>query len=632
MSQQADSLSPMDTARVHVNGPPQARVDAEDAAAGKPRRSLKPLTGLKTYLFRYPRMLAAMLVAIVLSAGSMLSVPMAVRNMIDNGFSGVPGGSIDRYFIMLFLLGGLLALASSWRYYCVNWLGERVVADIRRDVFQHLAALSPAFFERTQSGELMSRLTADTTQIKTASGSAISQALRNLMMLLGAFAMMVITSPQLSMLVLVAIPLIVLPLMAYGRSVRTLARNAQDTLAEASAYAAENLGAVRTMQAFTYEGHVLARFSAAVDRSFDAALARMRARSGLTAVVIFLAFASVVGVLWYGASEVVAGRMTGGRLGQFVLYALFAAGAVAELSEVWGEVQQAAGAAERLMELLTVEPDIRSPANPVPLLALAAGATKIGRLEFQDVSFAYQGRGEAKALHGISLTIEPGETVAIVGPSGAGKSTLFNLALRFYDPQAGRVLVDGVDAKAADLTELRQRFAVVPQDIALFAETIAENIRYGAAAASDDDVERAARAAQAHEFIAALPEGYATRIGERGLTLSGGQRQRIAVARAILRDAPILLLDEATSALDGENEHLLQQALEPLMRGRTTLVIAHRLATVQRADRIVVLDKGRIVEQGTHQSLVAAGGLYRRLSELQFRVGETVPISERAAE
>ena len=471
----------------------------EASPTDKPRRSLKPLAGLKSYLFRYPRMLAAMFVAIVLSAGAMLSVPMAVRNMIDNGFSGAPGASIDRYFIMLLLLGGLLALASSARFYCVNWLGERVVADIRRDVFQHLSALSPAFFERTQSGELMSRLTADTTQIKSAAGSAISQALRNLMMLSGAFAMMVITSPHLSMLVLVAIPLIVLPLMAYGRSVRTLARNAQDTLAEASSYAAENLGAVRTMQAFTYEGHVLARFSAAVDRSFDAALARMRARSGLTAVVIFLAFASVVGVLWYGASEVVAGRMTGGRLGQFVLYALFAAGAVAELSEVWGEVQQAAGAAERLMELLTVAPEIQSPATPVALPALSMGAAKIGRLEFQDVVFAYQGRGEPRHCTGISLAIEPGETVAIVGPSGAGKSTLFNLALRFYDPQSGRVLIDGVDAKAADLTQLRQRFAIVPQDVALFAETIAENIRYGAAGASDADIERAARAAQAHD-------------------------------------------------------------------------------------------------------------------------------------
>jgi ATP-binding cassette, subfamily B, bacterial len=604
VAQQADSLEPDSTS---------------SAVAGKPRRTLKPLAGLKSYLFRYPRMLVAMLVAIVLSAGAMLSIPVAVRSMVDHGFSGGPGGSIDRYFVFLLLLGGLLAFASSGRFYCVNWLGERVVADIRRDVFQHLSTLSPAFFERTQSGELMSRLTADTTQIKSAAGSAISQALRNMMMLIGAFTMMVVTSPQLSLLVVVAIPLIVLPLMAYGRVVRNLARDAQDTLAEASAYAAENLAAVRTMQAFTTESHVLARFSGAVDRSFAAALARMRARTGLTAVSIFLAFASVVGVLWYGASEVVAGNMTGGRLGQFVLYAVLAAGAVAELAEVWGEVQQAAGSAERLMELLTVAPDIRSPAHPVALPALSKGRAGLGRLEFQNVSFAYQERGDAKALHAITLAIEPGERVAIVGPSGAGKSTLFNLALRFYDPQAGHVLVDGIDARSADLSELRRRFALVPQDIALFAETVAENIRYGAADASDADVERAARAAQAHAFIAALPDGYATRIGERGLNLSGGQRQRIAIARAILRDAPILLLDEATSALDGENELLLQQALEPLMRGRTTLVIAHRLATVQSADRIVVLDQGRIAEQGTHKSLVAAGGLYRRLSELQFR-------------
>lgn len=612
MAQQADQSSG------NSSGDDTAQLDDDRRA----RRSLRPLVGLKSYLFRHPRMLAGMLAAIVFSAGAMLSVPVAVRSMIDFGFSdsGGAGGSIDRYFVFLLLIGALLAVASSARFYCVNWLGERVVADVRRDVFAHLSRLSPAFFERIHSGELMSRLTADTTQIKSAAGSAISQALRNLMMLIGAFTMMVITSPLLSLLVVVAVPLIVLPLMAYGRSVRTLSRNAQDTLAQASSYAAENLSAVRTLQAFTYESHVIERFSAAVEKSFQAALARMRARSGLTAIVIFLAFACVVGVLWFGASEVVAGRMSGGRLGQFVLYALFAAGAVAELSEVWGEVQQAAGAAERLMELLTVEPEIHSPSVTVALPEMNAnGVTPVGRLEFEDVAFAYQGRGDAQALQGISLAIAPGETVAIVGPSGAGKSTLFNLAMRFYDPQSGRVLIDGVDARQTDLTALRRRFALVPQEIALFAETIAENIRYGAADATDADVERAARAALAHDFVAALPEGYGTRIGERGLNLSGGQRQRIAIARAVLRDAPILLLDEATSALDGESEQLVQKALEPLMQGRTTLVIAHRLATVQRADRIVVLDKGRIVEQGTHRSLVAAGGLYRRLSELQFR-------------
>jgi ATP-binding cassette, subfamily B, bacterial len=610
VSNQADTTS-RQAAAASV-GPP-AGPDA------KSRRSLKPLLALKDYLFRHPGMLAAMLVAIVLSAGAMLTVPVAMRSMIDHGFSGDKSGNIDRYFAFLLGIGVVLALASSARFYCVNWLGERVVADIRRDVFKHLSSLSPAFFEQTQSGELMSRLTADTTQIKSAAGSAISQALRNLMMLTGAFSMMIVTSPKLSVLVMVAIPVIVLPLMAYGRAVRDLSRSAQDTLAEASAYAAENLGAIRTMQAFTYEAHVLGRFTQAVDRSFAAALARMRARSGLSALVIFLAFASVVGVLWYGATDVVAGRMTGGHLGQFVIYALFAAGAVAELSEVWGEVQQAAGAAERLMELLNVTPDIQSPANPVPLPLVAASGPRMGRLEFRNVSFSYAGRGDAKALHDISLVVEPGETVAIVGPSGAGKSTLFNLALRFYDPQSGQVLVDGIAAPKADLTALRRRFAVVPQDIALFAETIGENIRYGAIDAAEADVERAAKAAQAHQFITELPEGYATKIGERGLTLSGGQRQRIAIARAILRNAPILLLDEATSALDGENEHLVQQALEPLMTGRTTLVIAHRLSTVQQADRIVVLDKGRIVEQGTHAALVAGSGLYRRLSELQFR-------------
>ena len=426
---------------------------------------------------------------------------------------------------------------------------------------------------------------------------------------------MVITSPKLAGLVLVAIPLIVLPLMAYGRAVRRLSARAQDTLADATAYAADNLGNVRTMQAYSNEPAVIARYGGAVGRAFEAALQRMQARAGLTALVIFLVFASVVGILWFGARDVLAGTMSGGRLTQFMLYAAFAAGALAELSEVWGEVQQAAGAAERLIQLLGVPNEIASPASPKPLPSPARGA-----IEFDGVCFSYPSRPDALALDGVSFKIAPGETVAIVGPSGAGKSTLFSLLLRFYDPASGAILVDGVKTTEADLEQLRRRFALVPQEVAMFADTVRDNIRYGAPAASEADVIAAARAAHAHEFIVALPQGYDTPLGERGITLSGGQRQRIAIARAILRDAAILLLDEATSALDAESETLLQQALEPLMAGRTTLVIAHRLATVQRATRILVLDKGRIIEEGTHATLLANGGLYRRLSALQFRV------------
>jgi ATP-binding cassette subfamily B protein len=488
-----------------------------------------------------------------------------------------------------------------------------VVADVRSDVFRHLLVLGPAFYETTHSGEVMSRLTADTTQIKAAAGTAMSQALRNIIMLAGAMTMMFITSVELSMLVLFAIPAIVLPLIAYGRVVRLLSRRAQDSLAEASAYAAENLAAVRTLQAFTHEATVAARFKKAVDRSFSAARARLKARAGLTALAISLVFASVVGVLWFGAAAVVRGEMTGGRLGQFVLYAVFAAGALAELSEVWGEVSQAAGSAERLAELLATQPQIRPPPNPIPLPTPARG-----EIVFRDVRFTYPSRPKVSALEGISFRVPPGQTVALVGPSGAGKSTIFNLLLRFYDPASGDVMVDGVRVPDADLEALRVRMALVPQEVALFADSVAENIRYGTPDASLEEVMRAAEAAQAHGFIEALPQGYETRLGERGVTLSGGQRQRIAIARALLRNAPILLLDEATSALDAESEGLVQKALERVMRGRTTLVIAHRLATIQKADRILVMDKGRVVEEGSHAELLRRGGLYARLAELQF--------------
>jgi len=577
------------------------------------RASLKPLLALKPNLLRHKGMLAAAFAALLVSAGATLAVPMAVRRMIDLGFSGIEPDLIDKYFATLVGIGLILALASAARFYCVNWLGERVVADIRRDVFKHLTGLSPAFYEVSHSGEVMSRLTADTTQIKAAASTVISQALRNLLLLIGATVMMVVTSPKLSLAVLIAIPVIVVPLVAYGRSVRALSRRAQDTLAQASAYASESLSQVRVLQAFTHEKAAAARFGEAVERSFGAADARAKARAGLTAIAIFLTFASVVGVLWYGAQDVLSGIMTGGRLSQFVLYALLAAASMGELSEVWGEISQATGAAERLGELLQVRSEIKSPTRPKAL-----PVPPRGEVAFSDVSFSYPLRPETSALPQVSFRIAPGERVALVGPSGAGKTTIFALLLRFYDPNRGTVEVDGVPANEAELAALRARFALVPQETALFADTVAANIAYGVEKAGRSEIEAAAKAAFAHDFIAALPQGYETMLGEGGVTLSAGQRQRIAIARAVLRNAPILLLDEATSALDSESETLVQRALEKIMEGRTTLVIAHRLATVIRADRILVFDHGRLVEEGTHQTLIGRGGVYARLAELQF--------------
>ena len=577
------------------------------------RASLKPLLALKPNLLRHKGMLAAAFAALLVSAGTTLAVPMAVRRMIDLGFSGIEPDLIDKYFATLVGIGLILALASAARFYCVNWLGERVVADIRRDVFKHLTGLSPAFYEVSHSGEVMSRLTADTTQIKAAASTVISQALRNLLLLIGATVMMVVTSPKLSLAVLIAIPVIVVPLVAYGRSVRALSRRAQDTLAQASAYASESLSQVRVLQAFTHEKAAAARFGEAVERSFGAADARAKARAGLTAIAIFLTFASVVGVLWYGAQDVLSGIMTGGRLSQFVLYALLAAASMGELSEVWGEISQATGAAERLGELLQVRSEIKSPTRPKAL-----PVPPRGEVAFSDVSFSYPLRPETSALPQVSFRIAPGERVALVGPSGAGKTTIFALLLRFYDPNRGTVEVDGVPANEAELAALRARFALVPQETALFADTVAANIAYGVEKAGRSEIEAAAKAAFAHDFIAALPQGYETMLGEGGVTLSAGQRQRIAIARAVLRNAPILLLDEATSALDSESETLVQRALEKIMEGRTTLVIAHRLATVIRADRILVFDHGRLVEEGTHQTLIGRGGVYARLAELQF--------------
>jgi len=580
------------------------------------RRSLKPLRRIYPYMSRYQGMIAGALVSLVLAAVTTLTLPLAVRRMIDHGFTGANGAFINNYFGMLVVLAALLALASGGRYYFVITLGERIVSDLRRDVFDHLTRLSPDFFDRTQSGEIVSRLTADTTQIKSAVGATASVALRNLILALGAIVMMVITSAKLSGLVIAAIPLIIIPLVAFGRSVRRRSRAAQDTLANATAYASESIISVRTLQAFTNEGLATTRFGASVEDAFSAARSSVKARAILTAFAIFMIFSSVVAVLWFGSRDVLSGAMTPGILGQFLLYAVFAAGALGALSEVWGELSQASGAAERLMEILAEKPAIEAPANPAVLPQPA-----IGSVNFDDVQFNYPSRPDAPALKGLDFSIQPGETVAIVGPSGAGKSTVFSLLLRYYDPVSGSIRVDGVDLRKVDPSDLRSRIAIVPQDTTIFAATARENIGFGRPGAANAEIEAAAKAALAHEFIKAFDDGYDTQVGERGITLSGGQRQRMAIARAILRDAPILLLDEATSALDAESEMLVQKALGHLMQGRTTLVIAHRLATVLKADRILVMENGRIVEEGTHQTLVKKNGIYASLAKLQFEAG-----------
>ena len=587
--------------------------NAEPASATRTRSSLKSLLPLVPFALRYRGRIFWALIALTVASSSTLAIPLAVRRMIDFGFSTESAGLIDKYFGMLIVVVTILAAASASRYYLVMTLGERVVADIRTAVFEHLTRLDAGFYDGVKSGEIVSRLSADTTQLKAAFGSSASVALRNLVLFMGAGAMMVYTSPRLTGLVALAIPLIVLPLVASGRTVRNRSRDAQDRLADASAYATEAIGAMRVMQAFVAEALTVKRFSDAAEDAYETARIATRARSILTGVAIALVFSSVVGILWYGAQDVLAGNITPGTLSQFVLYAIFAAGGLGELSQVWGEVSAAAGSAGRLAELLAIKPAIRAPAKPQTL-----PTPPVGTVRFDNVAFAYPSRPNEPVLNGVSFSVKKGERVAIVGPSGAGKTTIMQLLLRFYDATSGSIQIDGIDIREVDPRAMRDRIALVPQESMIFGTSLADNIRYGRPDASDAAVKEAATRAIVDAFVSTWPEGYNTRIGERGVTLSGGQRQRISIARAILKDAPILLLDEATSALDAENETLVQSALDRLMEGRTTIVIAHRLSTIVNADRILVMDHGKIVEEGTHAELVNQSGLYARLAALQF--------------
>jgi ATP-binding cassette subfamily B protein len=581
--------------------------------------SLGAFKGLLPFLRPYRRQFFLAGIALVVAAGSTLAIPYAFKQMIDLGFGAAAGARsirhVDATFLALFGVATVLALATAARFFTVSWLGERVTADIRSAVYGHVVNQSPEFFETTQTGEVLSRITTDTTLIQAVVGTSISMALRNVLLFLGGLVMLFITSVKLSSIILGLLVLVVVPIVLFGRRVRKLSRDSQDRIADASAMAGEILNAMPTVQAFTHEKIESSRFGASVEGAFQTAMKRIRARALLTMVAIVMVFGTIVFVLWLGAHAVLAGTMTGGDLGQFILYASIVAGSIGALSEVMGEAQRAAGATERLLELLSARSSIQNPAKP---LALPPRSANGAALALSDVTFTYPSRPDSAALSHLSLTIKPGETVAVVGPSGAGKTTLFQLFLRFYDPQSGRITLDGVDIRQLDLHTLRDAIGIVPQDTVIFSADAMENIRYGRAGATDAEVIRAAKLAAAHEFIERLPQGYKSFLGERGVRLSGGQRQRIAIARALLKNPPLLLLDEATSALDAESERLVQSALEAAMVGRTTIVIAHRLATVQRADRILVMEDGKIVETGTHSSLVALGGIYANLAALQF--------------
>jgi ATP-binding cassette subfamily B protein len=597
----------------------RSKHDKGTTTTDKDKGALASLASLLPFLAPYRRQFLLAGIALVVAAGATLAIPYAFKQMIDHGFGAAAGTrsieNVNATFLALFGVAAVLGVATAARFYMVSWLGERVTADIRGAVYRHVVQQSPEFFETTRTGEVLSRLTTDTTLIQTVVGTSISLALRNTLLFIGGLAMLFVTSARLTSIILGLLVLVVVPIVLYGRRVRTLSRDSQDRIADASALAGEVLNAMPTVQAFTGERREAQRFGASVEHAFSTAMRRIRARSVLTMLAIVLVFGAIVFVLWLGAHAVLAGSMTGGDLGQFILYASIVSGAVGALSEVMGEAQRAAGAAERLLELLALRSSIASPMHPKALPARPANGSA---LQLLDVGFSYPSRPDHASLSHLSLDIRPGETVAVVGPSGAGKTTLFQLLLRFYDPQSGSILLDGVDIRDLDLHTLRGAIGIVPQDTVIFSADAMENIRYGRPDASDAEVIAAARMAAAHEFIERLPQGYASYLGERGVRLSGGQRQRIAIARALLKNPPLLLLDEATSALDAESERLVQSALEAAMVGRTTLVIAHRLATVQRADRIVVMEDGRIVETGTHASLVALGGIYANLAALQF--------------
>lgn len=573
------------------------------------------LTGLWPFLAPYRLLVGGALCALVLTAVVSLILPIAVRRVVD-GFETSAETLLDGYFLAALGIAGLLAVGTGLRYYLVTRLGERVVADIRKGVFDRVIGLSPAFFENIMTGEVLSRITTDTTVLLSVIGSSVSVALRNLLILIGGMGLLFWTSPKLAGLVLLIVPLVIAPIIIMGRRLRQLSRQNQDWIAASSGTASEALLSVQAVQAFTHESASRAEFAGVTERSFDIAHARIRMRALMTVIVISFVFSAIVGVLWIGARDVRADLMSVGELVQFVIYAVMVAGAVGALSEIWGELQRAAGATERLVELLGAEDSVQD-----PLRSRALPRPVQGAIRFDDVRFSYPTRAGLPALDGADFEIAPGETVALVGPSGAGKTTILQLILRFYDPSGGAVRLDGIDLREMERSDFRHAIAIVPQDPVIFATSARENIRFGRPDATDAEVEEAARAAAVHDFLITLPEGYETEVGERGVMLSGGQKQRIAIARAILRDAPVLLLDEATSALDAESEAAVQGAVDRLSRGRTTVVVAHRLATVKKADRILVFENGRIVAEGTHDTLVAQDGLYSRLARLQFTAG-----------